>query len=151
MWIDAYLSNIFMTLGPKLYNQYCNSSQQCSKKENFFDAPNSNFPLLNWLDIIVHRIESICTDRPMSRLHIFVHENRHVQLLYRPSTFQFSRNSFRNKLFSVLFIVSQKILDNIFFQLFGGLHVPWILNLDDELHDSTHLDANMIWVRPLLY
>ena len=65
-----------MTLGhklePKLYNQYCNSSQQCSKKGNFFDAPNSNFPLLNWLDIIVHRIESICKDRPMSRLHIFV-------------------------------------------------------------------------------
>ena len=48
------------------------SSQQCSKKRNFFDAPNSNFPLLNWLDIIVHRIESICKDSCLCPDYIFL-------------------------------------------------------------------------------
>ena len=114
-----------MTLRPKLYNQYCNSSQQCSKKGNFFDAPNSNFPLLNWLDIIVHRIESICTDRPMSRLHISVLENRHVQLLYRP-TYQFSRKLLRNKVF-FLSLLCQKILEPDFLSTF--LVVPTCFGL----------------------
>ena len=125
-----------MTLGPKLYNQYCNSSQQCSKKENFFDAPNSNFPLLNWLDIIVHRIESICTDRPMSRLHIFVHENRHVQLLYRP-TYQFSRKLLRNK---VVFqsLLCQKILDSDFLSTFWVVTTCFRLLLCCAMSHMTH-------------
>ena len=116
MWIDTHqtysrpwdLNSIISTVIP--------SSQQCSKKRNFFDAPNSNFPLLNWLDIIVHRIESICKDRPMSRLHIFVLENWHVQLLYRP-TYQFSRKLLRNK---VVFqsLLCQKFLDPDFLSTF---------------------------------
>ena len=118
------ISNFYRIHGPgiKLHNKCYNSSQQCSKKRNFFDAPNSNFPLLNWLDIIVHRIESICTDRPMSRLHISVLENWHVQLLYRPIYYLHTSSAKIHKGMEIKLCISHwfvwKCWTMIFFQLF---------------------------------
>ena len=121
------------------------SSQQCSKKRNFFDAPNSNFPLLNWLDIIVHRIESICTDRPMSRLHISVLENWHVQLLYRPMYYYLHTSSAKiHKGMEIKLCIShwfvRKCWTMIFFQLFWWSPCALdFLSVCDESHDLTHL------------
>ena len=117
MWIDTYqTSSRPWDLNSIISTVIVHSN--AAKKENFFDAPNSNFPLLNWLDIIVHRIESICTDRPMSRLHIFVLENWHVQLLYRP-TYQFGRKLLRNKVVFQSLLYVRKFWTLISFNIFS--------------------------------
>ena len=108
-------------------------------KQIFFLVIKLEPPILSWLQprknnrvpteldvsisaIIVHRIESICTDRPMSRLHISVLENWHVQLLYRPIYYLHTSSAKIHKGMEIKLCIShwfvRKCWTMIFFQLF---------------------------------